>query len=218
MPVANAEIIQAVRDRLVTLRVAEASAPVAHSLTGFTRLTGSFLTDRFLFGMEVTALYGTEEVGAIAKIVVDEQMVLLVPPRQDADPDGLYVGLPLQRGWENEDINPSSHVWWVDEDYLSGPSSLAAGNYTNGELDITPAYVLRLYGLSGIGIGAVHAVADGIVNLFPPGSALITTGGTVVRVRGDTAPFKGQLLNNGARHAVISITIPLRVRTPAQGV
>ena len=70
-------------------------------------------------------------------------------------------------------------------------------------------YIVRLYGVQGMGSDALDVMAGAILNWFQPGLTLTTYAGQNVRVRNDAAPYPGQIVPQGSGHAVIPITIPL---------
>lgn len=204
-------ILLAVRTHLLTLSVVDASDAFTGTATGYTRAAGSFVADGFVVGMEVVpSLAGVDRaVGVVLSVTAG---VINISNSTGADADRLRVGLPQKQAWENMIFEPTDRLWYMEEDYLPGPrAQITLG--PNGELDIEPAYVLRLYGIAGSGVGALYHVASSVLRLFRPGLAMQTTDGTIVRVRSDPAPFRGQTLNQGGSHAAIAITIPLRART-----
>jgi hypothetical protein len=209
-------ILLAVRQRLLSLVVVTTgTTTLAATATGYTRAEGSFLADGFLVGMEVVPVgFASAEPGVVVKV---EALTLTVDaPEREDDPAApgraLTVGLPSLRAWENVAFEHQDGRWYVEEDYLPGPSFRAAGG-ANGEMEVQPAYVLKLGGLAGSGPGPLYRVSDAVLGLFPPGAAFAAADGHTVRVRGEPAPYRGQVLPEGASHALVVITVPMWVRT-----
>lgn len=208
-------ILLAIRNRLLTLRVVDTgSAALGSTATAYTRTLGSFVTDGFMVGMEVTPVgFASATPGVVSSV---SALVLGITGGRTVEAESagrsLVVGVPEERGWENVVLAPIDKRWFVEEDYLPGATRQKTLGI-NGELDIEPAYVLRLYGIAGKGVGAIYTVAKAILELFRPNVTFPTTDGHTVRVGSDPAPYQGQLMAEGASHAMVTITIPLWVRT-----
>jgi hypothetical protein len=124
------------------------------------------------------------------------------------------VGLPEKQAWENVPFDPEDGRWFVEEQYLAGGApALIAGSNAAGEFETEPVYIVRLYGISGYGSDALYEAERAVRDQFPAGLTLTTYAGQNVRVRSDAAPYPGQLVPQGEGHAVIPVTIPLRVWT-----
>lgn len=212
-------ILRALRDYLTNLEVTQVAEGVEMqgTETGFERDGGSFIDDGFLVGMEVTPREFPNPEPVVVTAVTDDVLTVRAPvPRTPVgfNPDNtLSVVLPVRRAWENVEFSPEDDQWYVDEQYLPGPLTLIAGNEDHGEFDAEPVYLVRVYGLAGTGAGAVFALADAVLARFRPGRHIPTSDGHTIRVKSDPAPYRGQLVREGAAHAVIEVTIPLWVRT-----
>lgn len=115
-----------------------------------------------------------------------------------------------QRQYENTAFTPTTGVPYLTEALVPGGASLLTTT-TNGVIAETGLYILTYYGVADSGITAIRRVADAILTAFPPSQALPTlANGDVLRVRGDVAPYAGQLVNDGKGRAVVQITIPWR--------
>ena len=122
-------IKRALRTQLATLEVATTgSTTLGATGTTFTRLAGSFITDGFQPGMEVT---GSMEKAAnnVAAAIVSVAALSMKVNRTlvtEAAAAGktLTVGLPSYRAWENEELDPTLGVPYVEEQYLPGPTFL----------------------------------------------------------------------------------------------
>lgn len=208
-------LLTALRAHLKTLTVATTGVTsLAATADGFTRDVGSFIDDGFVRGMEVKPSGFADNTPAIVTRV--DPLTLYVEGGRTAEAlaigRSLVVGLPEQRAWENMPFTPEDGRWYIDEDYLPGPSGRATLGKENYEIDAFPTYVIQLYGLGGKGVQALYTVASQILLLFRPNLDILMAGGNVARVRSDTAPFRGQVVPEGTSHALITITIPLWVR------
>lgn len=216
--ISHTEILLALRARLVTLVACTTAAPepnLSATATGYARTVGSFLTDGFCEGAEVTPTGFTQ---TATGVVAANVTALTLPITGGRTVQAVGVGrtlaalLPAGRAWENRQYVPSAGTPWVEEDYLPGP----AAQYTvgpRGRIWCLPQYIIKLYGLPKTGAGALYRYADALLLLFPPRLAITLTSGDVVRVVSEPAPYRSQLIQDAAGFAVVVVTIPLRVET-----
>jgi hypothetical protein len=208
-------ILLATRNRLLSLEVVTTgSTALGSTATAYTRATGSFITDGFMVGMEVKpAGFASNNPGVVSSV---SDLVLGITGGRPVEAAGggrsLTVGIPDAQSWENIKFTPTDGRWFIEEDYLPGATRQKTLG-TLGELDIEPAYVLRLYGIAGKGAEAIYKVASAVLRLFKPNATYPTSDGHIVRVGSDPAPYQGQLSAEGSSHAMVTITIPLWVRT-----
>lgn len=206
-------LLGALRARLKELEVATTgTTTLGSSADGYTRSAGSFITDGFRVGMEVTpsGFVSNDTPGIITEVfalLMEIEGGLTV--EAEAPGRSLVVGLPEKRAWENMAFTPKDGRWYIEEDYIPGPSSGVAFK----ELQVDPTYVLRLYGISDRGVGALYKVAGEILALFAPHSTMLASDGHILRVKGDPAPDFGKALPEGASHVMTVINVPLWVRT-----
>lgn len=208
-------IQQALRTQLLTLEVCTTgSTDLAATTTGYTRAVGSFLTDGFRAGMEVTGTGFSESANKSAKTITSVTATTLTCSGCTTESETtatLTVGLPADQAWENMDFTPTTGSPWIEENYLPGPmEQITLGPY--GELQADPIYVVKVYVPIGVKIGAPRAYADALLTLFAPRTAITVAGHTCV-VRTRPGPFSGQLLRTETGFVVVPITVPLRVRT-----
>lgn len=219
----------ALRSKLLTLSVASTGAiALAATTTGYTRSTGSFITDGFAPGMEaVAAGFGANgpvmitDVAAltiaakrvVASVVngVTTYALAALTAEGSASGRSLTVGLPSNRAWENDYFEPTAGITWVREEFLPGPTQqITIG--PNGELEGTPQYALYFNAPAGTRLTAKRYVQAARV-LFAPRTEISASNGDTIRVRADTGPYAGQLQNSTPGFAVQPFTIPLRVRS-----
>lgn len=210
----------AMRERAKTLALVTTGViNVSASITGYHRAIGSFAVDGFLTGMELVATgFGVSTNNGphtITKVTASD-LEINGGCTAEAEAGGriLAVGLPSRRAWENVDFKAIQGQPHVEEQFIPGPANLVSGGQ-NGRMIYEPLYSLAVYGIIKVGLGGVVKYADGILALFAPKLALPLANGDILRVRGDTAPFRGQMIfrQDVPDHAVIPVTIPFRIET-----
>lgn len=215
MAVAHEAIQLAVRARALTLSVVTTGSLTLSTVgSTYTRASGSFITDGFRVGMEVTPAVFSDTTRRIVTRV--EALTLTVdsaPTTQTAVAGAsLSVGLPEIRVWENLTTAPEGDRWHVVEAYLpGGVEQVTTGRA--GQLEVTPLYVLDCYAPANTGIGALAVMADALCAHFPSQLALALANGDTVRVRGRPAPTRSALTRPTPGQARVTVTIPLRLRT-----
>jgi hypothetical protein len=204
----------ALRQLLATLSVATTGTlSLEATATGYVRTVGSFLTDGFDLGMEITpAGFATNT----ARIVTGVSALTItvsgaVTPEVAAGGRSLTVGLPASRAWENIHFEPTARVPWVREEYLPGPTAQVTLG-PNGEIEALPQYVVHVNVANETGLTASR-YADALMRLFAPRTALALANGDVLRVRSDTGPYAGQTQQSQPGFSVKPVTFPLRIRT-----
>ena len=214
----------ALRTQTLTLSVVTTgSATLDATTTGYHRSSGSFLTDGLAVGMEFTptgfAVNAAHVITAVTATTVTTPDTIAV----EAAGAGrtLAVGLPAIRAWENlTPVNGTAPIsapvagrWYVEEDYLPGPAAQVTVGPL-GQIEVLPLYVLKLYGLANTGVTALYKAADALLTLFAPRTSFTVASGDSLTVRTNPAPFRGQLMQADPGWAVVTVTIPLRLRSP----
>jgi hypothetical protein len=204
----------ALRAKALTLTVATTGTmSLAATTTGYARTAGSFLTDGFHPGMEVTpagfALNTTSVITVVSALSLTVNATLTAEAA--AGGRSLTVGLPSQRAWENVAFQPTAGVPWVREEFLPGPTSQETLG-PQGELEATPMYALYVNVAAETGLTAKRYV-QALRVLFAPRTAIVLPNGDILRVRADTGPYAGQLQQSQPGFAVQPFTIPLRLRS-----
>jgi len=198
------------------VRAADTGTPtqLAATATGYTRASGSgsFLTDGFAVGMDVTPTGFTQTTPATITSV--SALAMTVRGGRTAQMVGtasLTSGLPVLIGYENISITPTTDTPYCVEEYLPGAlAKVTVGAF--GELEATPLYVLRLLYPQHTGMTALRRTSDALLTLFAPGTPL-TVGSDIARVRSDLAPFPSPITQTEDGWASCTVTIPLRLRT-----
>ena len=186
---------------------------LAATTSGFTRTSGSFLTDGFRIGQEVTPTgFTSSTVGTITAVTA---LAMTVTGTRTADTAAggrtLAVNLPASVAYLNVPHEPTVGAPWVEEQYLPG----SADQYTvatTGTLETLPIYALTVYGPTGIDIAGLMGYADALLDHFAPGTPLTVASGDL-RVRARPAPFASpvQIVDGG--WAAVTVSVPLRYHT-----
>lgn len=212
----------ALRNRAIGVTVATTgSTSLSATSTGYARAAGSFLTDGFAVGMEITLVTGfsvsanNQATTAQGRVItgVTATAITCSGCATDAVASGrvITVGLPFCRAWENTIFTPVSGFPWVDEDMVPATSEMISAPYSGGTVMETGLYVLKYYGLAGKDVSAIFKSMNALLARFTPGTSL-TAATQTVRVRGDQGPFVGQIIYlEGNVWAVATLTVPYRV-------
>ena len=211
----NRQAILAIRTQLLTVEVTTTgSTTLAATATGFTRATGSFITDDFVVGQEVTPSGFTNNAVAVIKSVTATEIVVDTarPVEVAASGRTIKVGLPELRAWENKELRPNDRRWFIEEEFIPGVNRVVTSGPL-AEIDHEPMYVVKVYGLPNRGVGALYNMADGILDTFRPRLALTLVDTTVLRVTSINAPYRGQVMLDADGFALIVVTIPFWART-----
>ena len=207
----------ALRTQALSLSVASCSG-VNLSASGsvFTRASGSFITDEFSVGMEVTgASFDESANNASFTITAVAATQLTVDGDLTTESAGsgktLTVSLPANRAWENIAFEPTAGAPWVEEQLIPGTSQqITIGPL--GTLESRLLYQIQVHVPEDVGIGAPTRYADSLMTLFAPRTE-ITFGSDVARVRTDTGPYRGQALRRRPGWVTVPVTFPLEIRT-----
>jgi hypothetical protein len=209
-------VLLACRSHALTLSVATTgSTTLAATATGYTRATGSFLTDGFRVGMEVTPTGFTTATSAVITAVTALTMTVDTARAVDSSSIGrtLTVGLPTSRAYLNVAHEPTAQTPWVEEQYLPGSAEQVSVTAT-GTLEVLPQYALTFYLPTGSDVSAAFAYADATLDHFAPGLPLTLADGTDLRVRARPAPYPSPVQIVDGAWAALTVTVPLRHITP----
>lgn len=189
------------------------STTLEATATGYARAAGSFLTDGFAVGMEVTPSGFTQTATGVIEAVTALTMTMKGGRTAQASGAGrsLIAYLPSLRGYENKAITPVAREPYCTEEYLPGGASVETIG-ANADLEVRPTYVLNLFAPQDTGIGALSRTADALITHCAPKTA-IAVGADVLRVRGDVVPSRTAIRQLADGWAVCSLSIPLRLRT-----
>lgn len=181
---------------------------LAATADGYSRATGSFVTDGFQVGMEITpAGFATNTVDTIKSVTATNLYTVKARAVEvSAGSRSISVGLPALRAWEGDVFTPTIGRQYIDEDF-SQDTSVLLGARDGGQVQEQGLYVLKWYGLTGYGMAGLRKSVDTLKLLFAPGTSL-TAGSNVVRVRTDIAPNTGGLVHLASGYSVLVLTVP----------
>ena len=202
----------ALRNKALSLSVCTTgSATLVATTTGYTRASGSFVTDGFVIGLEITPTgFASNPVSVIQSVTAT---TITVADARTAEASGaartLAVKLPASRAWESVAFTPVTGKPYIEERYIPGPMSLNAFGPT-AMLEASPMYQLRVYVPQNSGISADGKYADAIITHFAP-STEMTVGSDTLFVRADVSTYRGQRMIADGGWSVIPVTIPCRI-------
>lgn len=205
----------ALRTKLLALSVATTgSTTLSATSTGYARSSGSFVTDGFRTGMEVTGTSFSNAANNTAKTITEVTALAITASGCTTEAAGtrtLTVNLPSDRRWTNVHLKPTTGKPYFEEQYLPGPMDRITLGATS-VLEVLPQYLIRISAPSNVGIDGLFGYADALLTHFAPNTSITLTGSTL-KVRGDVAPYAGQVTQTEPGFAAVLVTVPLRLRT-----
>ena len=215
--ISNSAVLLALHNRALSLVVATTgSVSLSATATGYARAAGSFVTDGFKVGMDLTATGFTTPGNNGAHVLTAVTALTLSCLGCVAEgPVGgitLTTGLPTMLAATNVDFIPTTGRPYVEEDYVPGPAAQVTLGPL-GTVELFPLYTLNVYGVSNTGINGVMAVVDALLTLFAPRTGIPLSSGDVVRIRESPAPYAGALVQASPGWAFCPVTIPCWIRT-----
>lgn len=213
----------ALRSLALTLSVATTgSTTLSATATGYARASGSFITDGFVAGMEaVPAGFPQTTPGLIDNVTATTMTIRGGRTVATANSGrSLSVGLPAIRFFGNrkprengvEIDSPKQGRWFVEEDYVPGPTRKVTLGAL-GEVEAFPSYFVKLYCPENTGTLAMDALTAALLDLYAPTTSLSVTAGDSLTVRTDPAPSLSQLLPGPPGWAFQSVQVPCRARS-----
>jgi hypothetical protein len=214
--ISHAAIQLALRAKAVTLSVCTTgSISLSATTTGYARPNGSFVTDGFAVGMEVTPSgFATNTVDVITAV---DALTMTTKNARAAEVQAagrtILVTLPSRRAWENLALTTVvPMVPYVEEQYVPGPSVVDTVG-ASALITAEPLYVLNLFLVPNTDLLAARRYGDALLSLFAPRTTIALSSGDVLRVRDDTNPVLGQLRQLTSGFAVMPLSVPLRCFT-----
>ena len=214
----NQSVHLALRNRALSLSVCTTgSLSLSATATGFARAAGSFVTDGFLVGMELTAS-GFVVAGNNGSFVITAVTALALSCANttvDAAAAGrtLLVGLPALRAFENVDLIPVAGRPYVEEEYVPATNAMLTFPAQSATVEETGLYIVKWYGLSNTGISAIRKSVDALKALFAPGTTLTAASGDVVWARATIAATTGQMIPLTGGWSALVLTVPWLARS-----
>lgn len=177
--------------------------------TGYERAdAGSFLTDGFVPGMEITPIGFSANtvdlitgVSALTLTTANARAV-----EASAGSRSITVKLPAVQATELKDTTKLALRWRVEEEFVPGPPALM-GQKNGGLVRQQGLYLLKLIAPERYGPLAMCAMVDALTALYAPGTSLIG-GNPTLSVRTDTSVYAGQIIPQGDGSARCLLTVP----------
>jgi hypothetical protein len=227
---------QALRDYMLPTVVATTGDIVlTATATGFTRADGgSFVSDRFAIGMEVTSTgflaADANITGVVTSVAPTELRVTpfiitiangvqsVTRPAIAPDPAGgprqiIAYGVPTMRSWENlaplglSAFIPVAGIPYISDEYTPSTSV----RVTAGWMEDRGDYIVRLHGVIGAGSSGARRMIDALKNRFAPNTKLVASDHGV-RISNDPAPDISALVNTTSG-PILTLTVPWIVRS-----
>lgn len=206
---------RAIEHRIQTVVVATTgSVTLAATATGYSRSSGSFVTDGFAAGMEITP--SGFAANAICVVTAVSALTLTVEPAPAVQSAGagrtLSANLPAIQDWGNVDIGtiPTGRPF-IEAEYVPSPAQVLTIPAQGGVVEEFGLYVLRWYSPANVGDLALTRSAQALLALFLPGYTLALSDGTSLRWRENPAPWRGQVRLDTSGRALVVCTIPWRL-------
>jgi hypothetical protein len=187
---------------------------------GYRRNSGSFISDGFANGMEVTAIgyNANNNATTTGKMIKGQVLAGLLPIDGGLDPQTVVagrkitVGIPKDQRWENAESNPNQPAPgirpYIGDQWGDTTFRFVAGPKQGGHIEEEGVYYITWYGIANIGIPALYRPIAAIKALFTPGTQ-VTAGSLFIRVRVE-GPRTGQLKRLANGMAYIQLAIPWR--------
>lgn len=205
----------AFRARAESLVVATTgSATLSATPAGYARASGSFVTDGFVKGMEVSPTAFTQTTPGIVTAVAP--LLLTISGGRTVQSSGsgrtLSVGLPLMRAYENDQFVADATRPYVTEEFVPGGTGIKTFPRRIGRFQEDGLSVWSWYGITGVGKDALTASVDALMRLFTPATLLPLSDGSSIDIPGDAAVYRSQIRRIES-WAVITVQIPWRAHT-----
>lgn len=207
----------ALRAKLKTLVIASSAGNIAAVATGFTRASGSFITEGFYPGFEVTQLGFPKNITTLITDVSDLAIKTADAPTVAGAAIGQTLSslLPVYRRWGKNlrsDTPPTDRPY-ILETYQPAPSVLL-GQAVGGTIEKNALYIVQWFGLPNLGDESLTVPAEAIIALFAHPLQLPLATGQNVRVRGDMLPFYSIVEQDTQQpRPVCTTTVAIRIYT-----
>jgi hypothetical protein len=203
----------ALRTRALTTVVATTgSATLAASAAGYTRTTGSFLTDGFSVGMEVVPTGFTQTTPGIISAITATLLTISGGRTVQTSGSGrtLAVGIPAMRAYQNVPFTPDPQRPYIVEGFEPLPMRVTTIARAHGKLEEIVLSVWNWYGIAGVGTEAIDRGVDAFIAKFTPGTHLSLSNGTALQMAGTVGRSGLRAIDSWI---VCTITIQCRAST-----
>jgi hypothetical protein len=219
------------RNRLLSLTSpTTGSTTLSVTTTGYARAAGSFITDGFAVGMEITASgFSTSAnngqgiitaLAATAMTVGDAYTVSThatdgytavartLATEGSASARTISVTVPAMRAFDNATLRPIGGKPYLEEELVPATTRVLTLPISQGYAEDTGVYVLRWFGLSGKGVTAIRKGADAVLALFTPGTTFTMSDNNTLRIPSDFGPRAGQITRVEGGWSYVLIEVP----------
>lgn len=216
----------ALRTRALAVVVCTTGATTLEATaTGYARASGSFITDGFMPGMEVTPTGFTQTAPGIITAV--DALTLHIRGGRTiqtaAGARSLAVNVPGVRVFqameprENGVVlpeRPHGRPYW--QEAFAPSTQRLTTNVPHGITERTGLYLITWAGLPNFDDIGLQRCIDAVLAAFPPAYTWTLSDGAKLEVRGDVAPWSREITTLGASWAGSLITIPwlIKARLP----
>ncbi len=212
-------VLLALRARWLATTVATTgSVSLSATATGYARATGSFLTDGFAVGAEITSVAGFSVSANNQATTVQGRVITGVTATTitcagcavDGAASGrtITVGIPFQREYDNTTLVPPTGFPYVGEEFIPATKRVRTVPAQSGSMVDTGIYLVKWFGLSNRGPEAIRKAADAVLAQFAPNTAFVLSDGTTLRIPVQFGPNAGQITAVDGGWAYVVITIP----------
>ncbi len=208
---------EAFRARVLNLVVASTGSQTLSATTaGFARASGSFITDGFAAGMEITAsgFNAGNNASHMIQTVTTGLLTLVGGATVQSATAGrtITAGIPEIRQWENTQTPVTSAVAtrpFIRDEWIPATFNLISVPIQGGHVEESGLYVITWFGLANNGILALRRSIEALKAKFTPGTK-VSVGGLFLRVPASPGPVAGQIIPTENGYATVQLTIPWR--------
>jgi hypothetical protein len=210
--IAAQEALRTLAETLVVARTGTMS--LGASTSGYTRASGSFVTDGFAAGMEITPVGFPTNAPVIVKSVAPLLLSTVTPLAavSAAGSRSIIDTIPADREWENTQNPGTTTVATrpkISDQWVPATSSSTGAPSRISTVTDTGLYVLTWFGLGNKGKLALRSEIQALKELYPPGLK-IPVGDADLRITGNPGPLAGQLIPLDNGYTAVTLRIPWR--------
>lgn len=167
---------------------------ISATATGYTRASGSFLTDGFRVGMEVVASgfatsgnTGYKVITAVSALSMTVTSATTMAVEAGGGDELLLAGCPETRLWENtkpirsgaQIVAPTAGRPYITDEFVPATHEARTFPAQTGRVEETGLYLVTYFGLANSGDSNLRKVAQAIAALFTPGTTLAVGSNTL---------------------------------------
>jgi hypothetical protein len=210
--------ILALRARLLATTIATTgSTTLSATATGYARTTGSFLTENFARGMEITSVAGFSVSGnnqattAQGRVITDVTATAITCTgcSTDAAASGrtITVGIPFCRALEEVAFTPVAPFPYIEEEFVPATAEVRTIPVATGYAEDTGLYLVKWYAPSGNGL-SLRKCAKEVLDRFTSSTTFTLADGTTLRVTARPGPRASQPTRISGGWSYVLIEVP----------